>query len=129
MITADQLIAHAVGDYIIQSDWMASEKTKNSVATAVHATTYTLPFLLLCQSIPALLVVCLSHFIIDRWRLARYVVFAKNFLGPKWSRHPWKDCSVTGYSKSRPDWLAFWLLIVADNTLHVLINGLALKFL
>lgn len=29
--TADQLVAHAVGDYIIQSDWMAENKRKDSV--------------------------------------------------------------------------------------------------
>ena len=47
MFTADQLVAHAVGDYILQSDWMANEKTKRSLAAAVHALTYALPFLLL----------------------------------------------------------------------------------
>ena len=50
MFTADQLIAHAVGDYILQSDWMALEKTKRSLAAAVHALTYTLPFLFLTSS-------------------------------------------------------------------------------
>ena len=30
MFTADQLVAHAVGDYILQSHWMATEKTKGN---------------------------------------------------------------------------------------------------
>lgn len=42
MITADQIVAHMVGDYIIQSDWMATEKTKRSAVAAIHAVTYTL---------------------------------------------------------------------------------------
>lgn len=28
MFTADQFVAHLVGDYILQSHWMATEKTK-----------------------------------------------------------------------------------------------------
>jgi hypothetical protein len=45
MITANQLVAHAVGDYILQSDWMANEKTKRSLAALLHVMTYALPFL------------------------------------------------------------------------------------
>lgn len=131
MITADQLVAHAVGDYILQSDWMANEKTKQNTAAAAHAICYTLPFLLLTQRAVPLLVICVTHFVIDRWRLARYVVWAKNWLAPTnrpWNR-PWKECTGTGYALDRPPWLAVWLLIIADNTLHVLCNGLALRFL
>ena len=28
MFTAEQLVAHVVGDYVIQSEWMATEKTE-----------------------------------------------------------------------------------------------------
>ena len=45
MITADQILAHLIGDYLLQSHWMAQEKTKRSIAAAVHAVSYTLPFL------------------------------------------------------------------------------------
>jgi hypothetical protein len=123
MITADQLVAHAVGDYILQSDWMATEKTKQNSAAAAHAFTYTLPFLFLTRSPAALLVILATHFIIDRWRLARYVVWAKNWLGPN---KPWSECVATGYPADRPAWLTVWLLIIADNTLHVICNGIAL---
>lgn len=142
MITADQLVAHAVGDYVLQSDWMANEKTKKSFAAACHALTYALPFLLLRPSIAAFALIVSTHFIIDRWRLARFVVYAKNFLCPRneWVYEPgfthqrpnwqrWADCSATGYHKDRPAWLSVWLLIIADNIMHVLINGIALKFL
>lgn len=126
MITADQLVAHAVGDYILQSDWMANEKTKQNTAAAAHAFTYTLPFLFLTTSPEALAVICGTHFLIDRWRLARYVVWLKNWLGPN---RPWSECTATGYPADRPAWLTVWLLIIADNVMHVLINGLALRFL
>jgi hypothetical protein len=123
-ITADQILAHMVGDYILQSHWMASNKTKRSIAAAVHAVTYTLPFLLLTQSPAALAVICGTHFLIDRYRLARWVVWLKN--GYAFRGHP---ITATGYREAEPPWLAVWLLIIADNTLHIICNGLALGFL
>lgn len=127
MITADQLVAHAVGDYIIQSDWMATEKTKQSLAAGVHAVTYALPFLLLTRSPWALAIVVVTHFVIDRWRLARFVCWAKNLPWP--GARPWSECVATGYPADRPTWLTVWLLIIVDNTLHAICNGLALRYL
>lgn len=129
MITADQLVAHAIGDYILQSDWMATEKTKKSIAAAAHVVTYAIPFLALTRSIAALVFIVVTHFVIDRWRLARYVVWAKNWLAPKGSRTPpWSACTATGYPPDRPSWLAVWLLIIADNVMHVILNAVALRW-
>jgi hypothetical protein len=128
VITADQLVAHAVGDYVLQSDWMANEKTKQSAAALAHALSYTLPFALLSSTPWALAFIASTHFLIDRFRLARYVVWAKNLPAPKAYRYAWADCSSTGYHKDRPAWLAVWLLIIADNVIHVLLNGLALHW-
>lgn len=128
MITADQLVAHAVGDYVLQSDWMASEKTKRSIACACHVATYFLPFLFLTRSPVALAVIIGTHFVIDRWRLARHVVWAKEHLSPRpWI--PWEHARATGYGPLKPDWLAVWLLIIADNVMHVLCNGAAIRWL
>jgi hypothetical protein len=149
MITGDQLLAHAFGDYVLQSDWCANEKTKKSVAALVHVLLYMIPFLFITQSIPALFIIVSTHFVIDRWRLARYVCWFKNFLSPKITCHcgrwfcgghpdgeqgrvwwrPWEECKATGYHKSVPDFMAVWLLIFADNCLHILINGLAIMYL
>jgi hypothetical protein len=147
MITYWLIVAHLVGDYLLQSDWMAQQKTASSWPAAAHALTYGLPFALFV-SWPALLFIVGTHFVIDRWRLARYVVWAKNFLAPRWldsgrmttewcgsgipgnvplmaRNHPWADCSATGYHKDRPPWLAVWLLIIADNTMHLAMNAVA----
>lgn len=121
-ITADQILAHLVGDYILQSDWMANEKAKRTVAAALHAAVYTLPFLLLTHSVAALVFIAATHFLIDRFRLARYVVWAKNL---NWSA----PVTATGYSAEKPAWLAVWLYIIADNTLHLICNGIALRWL
>lgn len=135
MVSADQLVCHAIGDYVLQSDWMANEKTKRSVAALAHVLTYALPFLLLGPSWPALAVIVGTHFVIDRWRLARYVCWAKNCLlsplpGPLGDpARTWENCRVTGYPSERPPWLAVWLLIIADNVMHVVINAAALRWL
>jgi hypothetical protein len=41
----------------------------------------------------------------------------------------WENCKATGYPSETPVWLATWLLIIADNALHLAINFLALKYL
>jgi hypothetical protein len=119
-ITADQILAHLVGDYILQSHWMAQEKTKQSFAAGVHAVSYTVPFVFLSQNWVALAAICGSHFMIDRFRLARWVVWFKN--GYAFSGLP----TATGYRDDVPAWLSVWLLIIADNTLHLICNGIAL---
>lgn len=121
MIVADQLVAHAVGDYIFQSDWMARNKTSRSSAAAIHAICYSLPFLLLRPSLMAFAVIFLTHFVIDRFRLARYVCWIKNGCP--------RPLTATGYPDATPPYLSVWLLFIADNILHVLINGAALRWL
>ncbi len=169
-ITADQLLAHAVGDYILQSDWMAQKKTKAHWPAFAHAWMYSNCFLLVGANVihrPAAYILILSsHFFIDRYRLARYVVWVKNWIGPrkKWfriingGRPYWTDeaadddpphavfhadgynavfaavppfwaCRATGYPPNTAPWLSVWLLIIADNILHVICNGLALRYL
>jgi len=130
MITADQLVCHAIGDYILQSHWMATEKTKRSFAALGHVFFYALPFMFLRPSLAAWAVIVGTHFVIDRWRLARFVVWAKNVgLGATGPEMSWANCKVTGYPSETPAWLSVWLLIIADNIMHVLINAAALKYL
>lgn len=137
--TADQLVAHAVGDYIMQSHWMAKNKGKDSVAALIHAATYTLPFLLITLSLPALALIFGTHFIVDRFRLARFLVWLKNGpierctagritpAGLEWQdRWKWKPVTATGYPDDTPPWLAIWLTIIADNIIHVICNAGAL---
>ena len=123
------VLAHLVGDYLIQSDWMANEKTKHWWPAIAHGVTYTLPYALVTQSLLALAVIAGTHIIIDRYRLARHVCWAKNLLAPKRYRYPWRECSATGYHQDRPAWMAVWLLIIADNTMHLAINAGAVVWL
>ena len=123
------LLAHLVGDYLIQSDWMANEKTKRWWPAIAHGLTYALPFLFVTQSPLALAAIAGTHVVIDRFRLARHVCWAKNLLSPKSYRYPWRECVGTGYHESRPAWMAVWLMIIADNTMHLLINVAAVRWL
>lgn len=123
------ILAHMVGDYLIQTDWMATEKTQRWWPAIAHGVTYTLPFLFITQSPLALVIIGGTHILIDHWRLARHVCWAKNLIAPKRHRHPWSECKATGYHQTRPDWLAVWLLIFADNTIHLLINVAAVRWL
>ena len=123
----EQLILHLFGDYITQTDWMATNKTKRVFPAIFHAAIYSLPFLLLSPSMAALSVIFITHALIDHYRLARFVIYAKN-----WTTQPslkWADCIATGYHKDTPPWLAVWLLIIADNTMHLAINYAALRWL
>ncbi|MGH2371207.1 MAG: DUF3307 domain-containing protein [Chloroflexota bacterium] len=126
ILTADELLAHAIGDYLLQSHWMATAKTGAHLPAAVHAVSYTLPFLALTRSPWRLALIAGMHFVLDRWRVARYVAWAKNQLAPA-PRPSWSDCQATGYPAETPPWLAVWLLILTDNLCHVLLNGLALR--
>lgn len=121
MSTANQLVAHAVGDYLTQSHWMATAKTKAHAPAAAHALLYAAGFLPLTRSPWRLALIAGSHFLIDRYRLARYIVWAKNQVAP--AAHRPREVTATGYPAGVPPWLAVWLLIAADNVAHVLLNA------
>lgn len=154
----EQLILHLIGDYVTQSDWMANGKTSKYGPALAHAIVYSLPFLLLRPSWIAFAVILVTHFFIDRFRIAKYVCYLKNFIAPvaavmdagefctevyqgkkqvstldgelifDW-KFRWENCKATGYPSETPPFLAVWLMIIADNTMHLTINFLALKYL
>lgn len=122
----EQLILHLLGDFVLQNDWMANNKSKRSWPALCHVLVYSLPFLLI-GSPAAVAVIGGTHFVIDRFRLVRYLVWAKNCLSPQ--PPPWSECSATGFHKSTPEWLATWLMIITDATLHLICNYCALRWL
>jgi hypothetical protein len=119
-----EFLAHAVGDYVVQSDWMANEKTSNSLPAALHAASYAACFIPVTRSPKALAVIGVTHFVIDRWRLAKHVGWAKNQLAPKSFR---PGHTATGYGEEKPPWMGVWLMIITDNTMHLLINRWAIS--
>ncbi len=85
-----------------------------------------MPFLLITQEPLALGIIAGSHFVIDRWRLARMLIWAKNRPWP--GSRPWSECRATGYPPDLPVWMSTWLMILVDNILHLLINGIAIHY-
>ena len=131
---------------------MADGKTKRHLPALIHASIYALPFFMI-GSWEAVTMIWATHFLIDRYSLAKYLVWVKNrylcpyafmsdeigFMKAKeqnaeegWMevrKLQWINCKATGYPQSMPAWLTVWLLIIADNTLHLTINYLALAYL
>jgi hypothetical protein len=115
-------LAHLLGDYVLQTHYQAVQKTVSWGPALAHAATYTAAHGALVTRDPlSLLVIGGTHAVIDRYRLARHVNWLKNQLAPRDFRPPH---TATGYQPTVPDWLAVWLLIATDNTLHLLINAL-----
>lgn len=114
----DQVLCHLVGDYVLQNHAMATRKTSSWLWASIHALVYTLPFLALTRDWRSLVVVAGTHVVIDRFRLARY-----------WCAF-WGVGSAgvfcRGPVEPPPPFLAVWLLIIVDNTFHLLINRVAL---
>lgn len=123
------VLAHLAGDYLIQSDWMANEKTKRWWPAIAHGLTYTIPYAFITQSPLALAVIAGTHIIIDHYRLARHISWFKNQAAPKAFRSKWEDCKGTGYSPDKAPFMAVWLMIIADNTIHLIINAVAVLWL
>jgi hypothetical protein len=129
-ITVAQLIAHLIGDYLLQSSWMAVGKVKALFPATIHSVVYSIPFVVLfAPSLPAWLVIVGTHIIIDRYRLAKHVCWLKNWLAPKRPR-PFAECKDNnGFEPDTPEHVSFWLMVITDNVMHILINGAALYFL
>lgn len=126
--------AHFIGDYLLQSHWMATRKTESWWAAFVHAMAYSLPFYILLMvtfgpGIDTWLVLSAimgTHLIIDHWRLAKHIGWLKNQIGTKESRPSYEEAMANGgYPASTPAWLSTWLMIITDNLIHILINFLA----
>lgn len=120
---AGLLLAHLAGDYLLQTHHQATEKVHGWAPALAHAATYTAAHLPLTRDPLSLAVIGGTHAVIDRYRLARHIVWAKNQLAPRAHR---PRHTATGYPEDTPAWLAVWLLIAADNTLHLLINAAVL---
>jgi len=112
----EELIAHLFGDYVLQAHRMAVRKVDSATWAVIHGAFYTIPFLLLTQSVVALSVIFLTHVVIDHWRIASRLKARYERL---WSG------SMREFS-SAPAWIAVWVTIIIDNSFHLLINHLAL---
>lgn len=117
-----QLLAHLLGDFVLQNGWMANNKEKSSKAALVHVLIYTFVFYWIFNgalSVGALAVIGGSHFLIDRFALAKKFVYLREcYCGDYYDFRN----SQSGFSPDTPPWLAKTLCIIIDNTAHLCIN-------
>jgi hypothetical protein len=59
-------VAHLIGDFILQNDWMASNKKHGSVACLLHVLVYLIPFLVCYLQWWQIVLIGLQHFAQDR---------------------------------------------------------------
>lgn len=114
-----QILAHLVGDYLLQSKWMAAGKLRHWPQALVHGACYAIPFVFLTRSWWQLLLIGGSHAVFDRLRLSWYVVWIRDFLAP---RKAWPKKSVLWDLAPEN-----WLRVMIDNICHLLINMLILS--
>ena len=139
-----QLLAHLVGDYVLQSHVMATRKTSSWLWAFIHAAFYTLPFLALTQDWWRLAVIGGTHAAIDRLAIARrwcqwYGVGFPGLWHRTWcmAGHrmgaepicPEDYCCAPPQAAfvPPPPFLGVWLTIIVDNTFHLVINYMALR--
>jgi hypothetical protein len=115
----EQLIIHLISDFWLQNDWMALNKKKNFWIALLHSFIYAIPFVLLTHSISALFVIFITHALIDGTNIINKLNQIKNC----------NFKTLTGYGENRPDWISIWLIIIQDNSIHLLINYLSIKYL
>jgi hypothetical protein len=94
-------LAHLIGDYIIQTDWVAARKRTSTPVCLLHAATYLLPFLLCPFAWWQLAAIGIEHFFQDRFGWARTFM--------RYSDH---EHFATGP-------LSPWSVVVTDNILHL----------
>jgi hypothetical protein len=122
-----ELLAHLWGDYVLQTERMALRKAISWRWATIHAACYTLPFLFITLDLGSLFVIFSTHVVIDRLALARRLVMCRN----AWDLVGRGDNlnATTGFSEKIPAWLAFGLMVIVDNTIHLTINHWAIHYL
>lgn len=137
-VFAAAMLGHFVGDYLFQNQWMATRKSlpgmKGHVACTIHVLFYTFALFLFVGWHPLFLLINGgTHWVIDRWSLAKYWLQWKN----GYSMHQvWKDAPLC--ARPAPDELQqnVWKVAFAapvyifnDNTIHWVILWFACKWL
>jgi hypothetical protein len=118
-----ELLAHLVGDFVLQSHKMAIRKTSSWTWAAIHAAFYGIPFLLLVSTWWQWAVIVGTHAAIDRLAIARRwcSFYGNGFPGLWWTK-------ADGEFPAPPPFLGVWLVILVDNTMHLAINHFALRW-
>ena len=72
MIAIPYALAHFIGDFCFQNDWMAIGKKKSSLICSIHVFFYMLPFLLVEVTPWQFVLIAVQHWLQDRTRFIRW---------------------------------------------------------
>jgi hypothetical protein len=110
---ASALIGHMVGDFVIQNDWMATNKKQRSFPCLVHCVLWTASVMFFAEAWSPWLALWLfaTHFAIDRTQFISW----------------WMN-NVSGQS-GFAEHLKPWSLIAVDNTFHLITLWVGFKYL
>lgn len=97
------LIAHLVGDYIFQTDWMAANKKALSSACTAHVCAYMVPFLFLGLEWWQFLAIAVQHWVQDRTHIVKWCMI-----------HITRQPNFAQAPFFQP-----WSLVIIDNTWHL----------
>jgi hypothetical protein len=105
-------LGHLVGDYILQTDWMAKNKKNQTIPCLIHCTLWAGSVALFTGWgwVP-FIVLLVVHYIQDRTTLVRQ----------------WMNLVGQGQFATGP--YAPWSMVIIDNTFHLLQIWLVWKFL
>lgn len=101
------LVGHLVGDFVLQTRWMAINKVKKWQPLLAHSLVYTASVTLLALlegglKLLAIILILVSHILMDNLKFVRF-----------WARH------VNG-ADDQP-----WLMIMLDQSWHIIILAIA----
>lgn len=104
------LLGHLIGDFLLQTSWMAKHKATKWLPLIAHVTVYTAVIALFGSlagglSPAAIILIFISHVMLDRRRFVQFWV---------------KRIQMTTGPESR------WLTIMADQIFHLLFLALAI---
>lgn len=68
------IIAHSLGDYVLQSDYVASNKGKDDYILLIHCVTYIAPFVFIFGITWHLIPLFIIHVIVDRLKARHHKI-------------------------------------------------------
>lgn len=66
------LLAHFIGDFLLQSDWMAVQKKQKTLVCTIHVLFYMLPFLIVDTTEVQLILIAVQHWVQDRYGFIKW---------------------------------------------------------
>lgn len=129
------LLGHLTGDYLLQNEWMALNKAKNTwigwLTASIHCILYTLAVCLFMWKFKVIWIIAvfLSHFPIDKFSLAeKYMHYLK---GKGMKDYVVKHSNMkvpNGYDMLEGGFTAV-VYTITDNTMHLILMWIAYKLI